>query len=294
MNDRYYQITGLILLILGLTLIAIAAFPAEDRFNVHVIYFKPTDAGEIDRDYHDTILKDIQQYMQSEMTRHGYTDKTFPLDLDDGDKVKIHTVDGKHNSAFYDIDDHWDAFKSRIEPELPFRFNNVDNVASRDNVHLIILGGVKLKGNWRGAPAFGFTWHNGKWGGNALETMDRKNEFPNHYLAVIAHEMGHAFGFDPGHNTTPESFNGTVIAWGKTTAEWGDRMRIFKEEAALLDSRPIFRAMSLADETPPNKNEDLSMGTDDDVIEDKGDPIAVTAHNKLPTMWANIKRDYIR
>ena len=36
------------------------------------------------------------------------------------------------------------------------------------------------------------------WGGNAIETMDRMNDFPNHYLAVVANELGHAFALDPG------------------------------------------------------------------------------------------------
>ena len=207
-------ITSLILI-----LISILPLPSIAKFDVHVIYFKPLDAGEIDKDFHDSILKDIQKYMQSEMTRHGFTDKTFPLETDENGKLVIHIINGKHNSAHYDLADHFAAFKDRIEPELPFRFNNELNWDSRDNVHLIIIGGIQMNGDWRGGPAFGFTWHGGRFGGNAVETMDRMKDFPNHYLAVVAHELGHAFALDPGHNNVPESFNGTVIAWGKTTAE---------------------------------------------------------------------------
>ncbi len=226
------------------------AMIANANFDVHIIYFKPTDAGEIDIDYYDLALKDIQKYYQAEMTRHGYEGLTFPLELDDDGKVKIHTIEGKNDSAFYDVHGHYgansslDVFK-KLEPELPFQFNNTTNIDSRNNVHLVILGGLKFDGDWRGAPAMGFTWHGGKQGGNALETMDRQFSFPNHHLAVLAHELGHAFGLDPGHNGTQETFNGAIIAWGKTTADWGDRMRILDFEAAVLNSRPIFRKIDL-------------------------------------------------
>ena len=227
------------------------------------------------------------------MTRHGFTDKTFPLELDENSKLVIHVIDGKHDSNHYRliVDRGLNIFRDGIQLELPFRFNNEQNWDSRDNVHLIIIGGLKMNGDWRGGPAFGFTWHLGKWGGNAVETMDRINDFPNHYLAVVAHELGHAFALDPTHNNIPVSFNGTVIAWGKTTAEWGNRMRLLDFEAALLDSRPIFREIDLQEELPtPNKNEDLGMGEENEADKDKGDPIFVNPRKKLTITWGELKR----
>ncbi len=96
----------------------------------------------------------------------------------------------------------------------------------------------------------GFTWLAGRWGGNATVNMNYIREFPNHYLGLVAHELGHAFALDPGHNNVAESLNGRVIAWGNTTEEWGDRMQILKEEALLLDSRPIFRKIALREDLP--------------------------------------------
>ena len=244
-----------------------SAYPALciGEFDVHIIYFKPTDAGNIDKVYHDTILKDIQKYLQSEMTRHGFTDKTFPLELDTDGKVVIHTVNGNHNTAHYDPenpDNNFDIFDDRVEPELPFQFNNQQNWASRDNVQLIIMGGIKLNGDWDGGEEWGFAWHGGRWGGVAFVTMDKINDFPNHYLGVVAHNLGYAFGLDPSNNDVAESFNGGVIAWGRTTAEWGDKMRIFDFEAKLLDSRPIFREEFLS----------------------------VHLRKKLTTIWGKLKR----
>ena len=144
--------------ILSILIFSIFSLPVcHAKHDVFVLYFKPTDAGDIDREYHDTILKDIQRYFQSEMTRHGYAGKTHPLELDENGKVIIHEVPAKHDSKHYRAT--WDAgppnWYDVIAPEFPFRFNNLPNWESRDNVHLIIIGGVKDKG-WN-APAFGFT-----------------------------------------------------------------------------------------------------------------------------------------
>jgi hypothetical protein len=245
-----------------LALFSIFSFSAIAKFDVHVLYFKPTDAKEIDREYHDKMLKDIQKYLQSEMTRHGFEDKTFPLELGADRKIVIHTIAAKHGTAYYDIDDHAVMFKDKIEPELPLRFNNERNLDSRDNVHLILVGGIELNGVWGRGPAFGFTWHGGRWGGNAIVALDNINDFPDHYLGTVAHELGHAFGLDPGHNNVPASYNGTIVAWGKTTAEWSDRMRLLKHEASLLDSRPIFRKMDLQKEPPQLSTIDADVNSD--------------------------------
>lgn len=266
----------------------------DAKFDVHILYFKPADAADIDREYHDTILKDIQRYFQSEMTRHGFTDKTHPLEFDEDGKIVIHTIDAPNNSRHYRAT--WEAdganwFDNQIDPALPFRFRNSQNWDSRDNVHLIIIGGVEDKG-WN-APAFGFTWHGGRWGGNAIVTLDTKRVSPNHYIAVVAHELGHAFALDPGHNGVQQAFNGLEIAWGRTTAEWGDRMRILDFEAALLDSRPVFREIVLQDEPEPqNKNEDLDQGGDEEVEKDKGQPISVVPASKISKItltWGKLK-----
>ena len=241
----------LLLTFLILILISVSSLPSIAKFDVYVIYFKPTDAPDIDHEYHDKIMKDIQKYYQSEMTRHGFTDKTFPLEIDKDNNLIIHTINAKHNGDHYFRNDMFDMFKELIEPELPFKFNNLQNWDSRDNVHLIVVGGVRMDRNLLGTQGMGFTWLAGRWGGNATVNMNYIKAFPNHYLGLIAHELGHAFALDPGHNNVAESLNGRVVAWGNTTEEWGDRMQILKEEAGLLDSRPIFRKIILQ-EDPSN------------------------------------------
>ncbi len=240
----------LLLTFLILILISVSSPSSIAKFDVHVIYFKPTDAPDIDHEYHDKIMKDIQKYYQSEMTRHGFTDKTFPLEADKDNNLIIHTINARHNGDHYFRNNMYDMFKELIEPEFPFKFNNLQNWDSRDNVHLIVVGGVRMDRNLLGTQGMGFTWHAGKWGGNATVNMNYIEEFPNHYLGLVAHELGHAFALDPGHNNVVESLNGRVVAWGNTTEEWGDRMQMLKEEAVLLDSRPIFRKITLQEVLP--------------------------------------------
>ena len=146
--------------------------------------------------------------------------------------------------------------------------------------------------NW--GHGMGFRWLQGRWGGVAAI----KEKSKNHYLGLIAHELGHAFGFDPGHNNIPESFNGRIVAFGTTTKEWGNKMRILKFEADVLKSRPIFRKIELKEEAPhepepekPNKNpdlieEDIQEGEDNMAIQVKPNRM------KLTMTWAKVKTSF--
>lgn len=269
------------------TIFCLSTLTAYSAFDVKVLYFKPTDAGDIDVNRHDALLKDIQRYYQSEMTRHGYENYTFPLELDDSGKLVIHTVEGKHASQHY-IRGTWiyDSYIHAIKPELPFEFNNDLNISSRDDVLLIIFGGEVRDNNW--GRGMGFTWLLGRWGGVAAV----KERSKNHYLALIAHELGHAFALDANHNNVRQSLNGRELAWGLTTKEWGDKMRMFKFEADLLKSRPIFREIELREEGPvenqPNKNPELvkeenNQGEDPQAIHVKPTRLKITI------TWAQLK-----
>ena len=141
----------LLLMFLILILISVSSLSSIAKFDVHVIYFKPTDAPDIDHEYHDKIMKDIQKYYQSEMTRHGFTDKTFPLATDKDNNLIIHIINAKHNGNHYFRNNMFDMFKEVIEPELPFKFNNLQSRNSRDNVHLIVVGGVEMDRNLLGS-----------------------------------------------------------------------------------------------------------------------------------------------
>ena len=258
---------------------------------MEVIYFKTKEAEDIDIDKHDKILKAIQGHYQSEMTKHGYIDYTFPLTLDKSGKLVIHVVNGKHNGEHYNnYPSAYDAYIKSIKPELPFEFNNDLNVNSRDNVFLIILGGVGLD-NWTDNLGMGFTWHHGRFGGIATLKLEAAKKFPNHYLALITHELGHAFGLDPGHNGVRQALNGLEIAFGVTVNAWGEKMKLLKTEADFLKTRPMFRKINLKELEPEletsNKNPELveenEQGENPQAIYVK--PTRV----KLTTIWAKLK-----
>lgn len=282
-----YKIIVFLMLVLTICLLGINA---ESDFDVKVIYFKPSDAGDIDIDKHDRMLKDIQKHYQSEMTKHGYKDYTFPSELDDSGKLVIHVVNGKHNSKHYERNTASEMYHNLVKPELPFEFNNDKSIASRDNVHLIILSGVNAE-PWGGKIGMGHTWLQGRWGGNALVLMDAIRAHPNHYLGLIAHELGHAFGLDPGHNGRQDALNGTIVHFGQTTADWGDKMKLLKFEADVLKSRPIFRKMNLDNEQvvvqeKRNKNPEL---VEDQELGENNMAIEVKPNFKLTTTWAELK-----
>ena len=276
--------------------ICLLSFAAHSDFDVRVIYFKPTDAGDIDVDLHDKMLKDIQMHYQKEMTKHSYEGYTFPLELDGTGKIVIYEVKSKHNiNHFNEEASTFDIYSDNIKHELPLRFNNDLNLSSRDDVLLILLGGVPAS-VWGIELGMGFTWHAGRSGGVAVVKLDALKRYPNHYLALIAHELGHAFGLDPGHNGFADTLNGTLVAFGKTAQDWGNRMRLLKFEADVLKSRPIFRQIELKEDAipepeKPNKNpdlieEDIQEGEDNMAIQVK------TTSMKLTMTWAKVKTSF--
>ena len=100
--------------------------------------------------------------------------------------------------------------------------------------------------------------------------IKRTHKIPNHYLALLAHELGHAFALDPGHNGLDNTLNGNQVAFGRTTEDWDDRMKLLKHEADLLKSRPIFRKIQLnsTDVEPENQNQNLDLVEENIQVED--------------------------
>lgn len=208
-----------------------------DTSELRVVYFQTADADTIDIGFHDELIKSIQSHYQNEMTRHGYKDYTFPLELDENNKVKINIVKTTNRSSSYDHNiTAYNMYIKHIKNEIPIEFRN------RSDALLVLLGGVNAP-QWDGNIGMGFTRLGGDSGGVALVKTDVINTHPNHYLSLITHELGHAFGLDPGHNHVPESLNGRFQAFGKTVEDWGDKMRLLKLEADRLKDKGLFRVV---------------------------------------------------
>ncbi|MYA55360.1 hypothetical protein F4X88_03600 [Candidatus Poribacteria bacterium] len=217
-----------------------------DKPELRVVYFQTADADSIDIGFHDELIKSIQSHYQNEMTRHGYTNHTFPFELDRNNKVKINIVKTDNRSSKYNKHiTAYNLYMKNIKDEIPMEFRD------RSNVLLILLGGVAAP-QWNGNIGMGFTRLGGDSGGVAMVKTDIMNTHPNHYLSLITHELGHAFGLDPGHNHVPESLNGHFQAFGKSVEDWGDKMSLLKSEADRLKDKGLFRVVDTDDSITDN------------------------------------------
>ena len=125
-------------------------------------------------------MRETQEFYRGQMEQNGYGPKTFKIETDANNDIIVHTIDGKHNSWDYSGNTY-----EEIEKELPYEFTSA-NEKSKDNVHVIIVGGLRTVYN--GAWGVGWTLSSWRAGGNAVIAGHDLN------MPIIAHEIGHAFG----------------------------------------------------------------------------------------------------
>ena len=159
---------------------------SQNQFVVQTIYFKPTDAVPFEniKDRIANIMNETQQLYADEMERNGFNRKTFKLERDGNNKIKIHLVNGKNNTQYY-IDKVYD----KLLPELPDKFNpNTPPVNKQDSIRLIIVGGI----NFVSLPniiGLGWGYNTLRYGGEAVVVANH-----NFTTGLVFHELGHCFG----------------------------------------------------------------------------------------------------
>ena len=147
------------------------------------------------------------------MERHGYGPKTFRLETDGQGNPGIHFVKAKHQVAHYMTDTY-----NRVKSELPFQFTRDPN--AQDNLHVIIMGGLKRLDNGN----VGYAWYHarGKAGGVAVLVGEAL------HFRLIAHEIGHTFGLQ--HTDIEGALMG---AWEdillENEAHWLDQHHMFND-----------------------------------------------------------------
>ncbi len=164
-------------------------------FEVRVIYFKTSQAEEMDYDRYHAIFRKIQVFFRDEMVRHGYDAKTVQYEMD-SDRVKVHTITAKHDGAYYSGNPS-DVFDSKIQHEIPFNINPRTNLQARQHHYILILAGIPL-GNeiLNGAPVgSGMAWAYpvGFGGGTAVVNTQFEEVKPGFYEWLIIHEFIHTF-----------------------------------------------------------------------------------------------------
>ena len=118
------------LIILLLSIFNIEAIAIE--YTVRTVYFIPTDSQDksnwLDL---DSMMKTNQEVYKDEMSRHGFDDKEFRLELDNDGNVIVHKIHGKHNKAHY-----FANTLNKVKEELRLKFND------RKNIYAIVIAGI--------------------------------------------------------------------------------------------------------------------------------------------------------
>lgn len=159
---------------------------ASAEFIVKTIYFQPTNAAAF-ADVQDKISKlsiACQELYASEMDRHGFGEKTYRLEKDGDNNVRIHHVVGKHAADHYVL-----KTSSKVFLELPDKLNPTTPPGNKkDVVQVIIVGGIThINGNSWG---IGWPYHSGRYGGTGLMA----GASPHLSVNIIFHELRHCFG----------------------------------------------------------------------------------------------------
>ena len=178
---KHFNTTYLIVLTIlsALLLMPINSYSIEP-FEVRVIYFRPVGSPSTPVDRLTQLMQETQEFYRVQMEQNGYGSRSFKIETDANNDIIIHTVDGKHNPWHYSGNTD-----EEIEKELPYEFTSA-NEKSKDNVHVIIVGGLRTVYN--GAWGVGWTFSGWRAGGNAVIAGHNLN------MPIIAHEIGHAFG----------------------------------------------------------------------------------------------------
>jgi hypothetical protein len=170
-----------------------------------IVYFLPTDCAA--PDYREErlgrVMRHIQDFFRSEMERHGHGPKTFALEWDSPDKLRLYEVRGKRALQEY-RNAHGDIYAEVRDALRPQGLNI-------DEEYILILGPFLVWQNGHesslgllvgmGSPKSGCAWATDDLylDADLLSSHERGcgstlGIFNTRYIGAIAHELGHCFG----------------------------------------------------------------------------------------------------
>ena len=190
---------------------------AGEPRTVRMIYFLPNDRQprtDIDATF-DTLIRVVRQSYAEQMESHGFGRRTFRFETDGDGKALVHHVEGEYDDVHY----HTDSF-GKVWEETVERFD------LRANIYLVVLdiGDTLLDSGICGAVS-------GRLVVIPCSIFKNEHAWNCGNVAVIAHELGHAFGIDHDsfRNATrsPSSYHTDMMVTSFCAAEWLDAHRYF-------------------------------------------------------------------
>lgn len=175
-----------------------------------VAYFVPSDRTPLD-DHParlERVLSEVQAFYKKGMEEAGYGPRTFPLDRDEGGRLRIHVVRGALPMRSYGRND---SEKVRREVRQALRPRGVDLDRETIVIFQLLLewkdGATTEVGPYvgGGGPSGGTAWVyddrlldpqllGSKEPGGYYGSPCSIGEFNSHYIGGVAHELGHALG----------------------------------------------------------------------------------------------------
>ncbi len=196
----------------------------QDQFNVRKIY--TTDSDELRER-----LSEVRAFFASEMQRLGYGEKTFEFSTD------IPIYQGRRNLADY---------KTIDDVRADLQANGIRAKSPNDILLVFLVGAKSIQGG-----AAGIFAHLCQVGTNICKEpliVKPLEGRPEYFNAIVAHELGHAFGFNH-HQEDEYLLMSKVIPPLFVGRDVLDDVSINPETAAVINTSP---ALSLIGDPPTN------------------------------------------
>jgi len=215
-------------------------FGSDRMHNLNIVYFVPKDLDTVAgyKKRLSEILLMGQKFYKEEMTRLGYTDKTFGLWVNANKRVKIITIFGTKTKSEYPREGGAGAIAAEINAYFAANPND------QTSVHTLIL--LPPYGyNADGTPIDGPFYGTGKWCyAMDYEGLEPKyigtNKFTKWYGGMM-HELGH--GLNLPHNclkmTEKTSLGTALMGAGNYTLSLS-KTSLTATDAAILNANQVF------------------------------------------------------
>ena len=303
----------------------LAKFHAEAKPSerpLRVVYFHPSDVEPLPQ-YHERltrIMLDIQEFYLSEMERNGFGSKTFPLERD-GDSLVIHVVKGQDTADGYDHDSG-DKVRREVAAAVAEKFR----LASE----FVLIVNAMCRTEEDGSYFFYAPYYGNGGARNGVchvadcELMDTRNytetdkriRYVEHYgkrnqtlagfsclyIGGIAHELGHAFGYQHNQEKPWETQRHGTALMGSGNFTFRHELRgkpgtfMTFATSMQLASHPLFARVELDDSSQTETSiESLEFAQEDRRLIIRGEvksnvePYAVIAFTnpKIEHGWQN-------